>query len=294
LRIAHATDIHWTTDCPLGRLPGKRILGTANQYLKGRRHHFPRDVQRALVQHILDLEPDVFVLTGDLTAQALPEEFACAKADLEPVLEAVPTVILPGNHDRYTRGATTSKRLEDSFAPWMHLQQTIGRFEEGEVTILTLDPNRPTFIHASGEVPSKQLEELRETLDSPELDGRFVVLALHYPVLDRHGAVYDGVHHGLLNARELIELLKGCRNKPSLLIHGHEHHGYRVELDLGDGHVATCIDCGSSGYAYMPEKRRAAAMAVYTVEDGAFTVERYLHDGEAFAPEAGGAFATGR
>lgn len=246
------------------------------------------------MDHLQNLSPDLFVLTGDLTAQALPEEFEMAKADLEPVLDSIPTVILPGNHDLYTRGARNSRRIQGYFEDWMHLRETIGYYTMGDVTVLTLDPNRPTFIHASGEVPLEQLEALREALDSKALDNQFIVLALHYPVLDRHGEVYDGTHHGLLNARSLIDTLRSARNKPSLLIHGHEHHGFRVELDLGDGHAASCIDCGSSGYAYMPEKKRAAAMAVYTVDEGQFTVERYLHDGQGFVLEPGGAFATGR
>lgn len=293
MRIAHASDIHWTTDVPLGRLPGKRILGTANQILRGRRHHFPRAVQQSLVQHLLEQRLDLFILTGDLTAQALPEEFAMAREDLQPVLDTIPTVVLPGNHDVYTQGAKRADRIAELFGPWLHRQGPIGRFDLKNTTVFTLDPNRPTWIHASGEVPTEQLEALSKALEGADLEGRFIVLALHYPVLDRHGEVYDGNHHGLLNARALIDRLKRARHAPHVILHGHEHHGYTVPLDLG-GRTATLIDCGSSGYKHMPEKRRAAATVTLEVEGTAFTVERYLHDGTGFAAEPGGAFATGR
>lgn len=293
MKIAHATDIHWTEDVPLSRLWGKRTLGTANQYLRGRRHHFPEDVQQALMEHVLAVQPDLFVITGDLTAQALPAEFEKAKRFLEPVMSAVPTVVLAGNHDLYTRGARDSDRIAQYFADWMHRDGPIQRYERDGLVLLGLDPNRPTFVHASGVIPDAQLIALREALDDPSLEGRFVLLALHYPLVDRHGAIYDGTHHGLLNARELVDVLKQARTKPDLVIFGHEHHGYRSSIDL-DGYALPCINAGSSGYAFMPEKRRAAATNVYTLEGNGFSVDRYVFDGSLFVPEAGGAYATGR
>ena len=53
-------------------------------------------------------------------------------------------------------------------------------------------------------------------------------------------------------------------------------------------------NCGSSGYAWEPERRRAAGMCVYHVGDGLERTERFLFDGESFSPEPGGAYATGR
>lgn len=294
MRIAHCTDIHWTTDVPLLRLPGKRMLGTANQVLRGRRHHFPRAVQQELVEHLLRLDPDLFILTGDLTAQALPEEFELAREDLAPVLDRIPTVILPGNHDVYTRGAQREDRIARYFGPWLHRTGSIGRFEANPSVVFTLDPNRPTFLHASGEVPLGQLQDLREALNDDRWSGWFRVLALHYPLLDRRDEIYDNKHHGLLNARVLLHLLENVAHPPHLILHGHEHHGFRVDLPLGE-RSTTIVDCGSSGYVHMPEKGRSAAMAIYDVAaDRSFTIERYLHDGAAFVPEDGGAFATGR
>ncbi|MEZ4319185.1 MAG: metallophosphoesterase [Myxococcota bacterium] len=293
MRVAHATDIHWTEDVPLSRLPGKRVLGTANQVLRGRRHHFPEAVQQALMDHLLAQAPDVFVVTGDLTAQALPSEFEKAKRFLQPVMEAIPTVVLPGNHDLYTQGARDADRIGEYFGPWMRRDGALQRFEHEDLVVLGLDPNRPTWIHASGVIPDAQLEALAEALDDRALEGRFVLLALHYPILDRHGAVYDGTHHGLLNARALIDVLAAARIKPDLAIFGHEHHGYQASLDLG-GTALPCVNSGSSGYAFMPEKRRAAAMNIYDVGTDGFTIERFLYDGAGFAPEPGGAYATGR
>lgn len=286
VRIAHITDIHFTEPVSIGRLSPKRMLGTANQYLRGRRHHFPEDVQRALVDHLLLVNPDVLVITGDLTAQALQSEFEKARRFLQPVLDALPTVVMPGNHDLYTWGARDTDRIAAYFGDWMHRDGSIGHFVHDDVDVVALDPNRPTYINASGLVPQAQLDALEAYLAEPS--DRPLVLGLHYPLVDRRGDVYDGSHHGLLNARQVIALLERSPRKPDLILHGHEHHGFRQEVA-----GVPIFNCGSSGYAHMPDKRRAAAMCVYHLGPQ-LEVERFLHDGTSFRPEPGGAFATGR
>lgn len=296
MRIAHITDIHWMEPPYWKVLNSKRVLGTANLYLRGRRHHFTERVQGALIAHLLELEPDLVLITGDLTAQALPLEFEKAKRALTPVLERTPVFVIPGNHDVYTLGAQRDRRIHTWFGDWMGLSDGshIGRLDVGDVTCLGLDPNRPTWLSASGWLPPEQLEDLSDTLALPELADRFVILCMHYPLLDRHGEIYDGRNHGLLNARELIAVLDAAPHRPSLIVHGHEHHGFHVDLQLTDAAVPI-YNCGSSGYAFMPTARRAAAMNVYQVDGAQLAgVDRYLFDGERFAPEAGGAYATGR
>ena len=296
MRIAHVTDIHWQLAPSVTELLTiKRALGSANLYLMGRRHHFQRVVQDRLVEHLLALEPDLVLVTGDLTATALPSEFDLAREQLGPVLERFPTFVIPGNHDVYTPGAQRDRRIQALFSDWMGLDEHgVGRLDVGNVTCIGLDPNRPTFLVASGELPQAQLDRLREVLANPELKDRQVVLCIHYPLLDRRGEVYDGNKHGLLNARALIEVLREAPKRPDLIVHGHEHHGFAVDLDVGDAQIPI-RNCGSSGYAWDPERRRAAGMCLYTVGDGGLQdVERYLYDGEAFSPEPGGAYATGR
>ena len=292
MRIAHATDIHFTEDPSLLQLPGKRLLGTANLWLRGRRHDFPELIQQCLVDHLVALEPDLLIITGDLTAQALPSEFEKAKRFLLPALTRQPSVVMAGNHDVYTRGAARDDRIHEHFAAWLHRDGPIGRFVRDSIEVITLDPNRPTGIHASGLIPESQLEALAEALAEPS--ERVLVLALHYPIVDRRGDVYDGEHHGLLNARALIEVLAQGTRAPDLILHGHEHHGFQQLLTAGD-HAIPIVNCGSSGYRFMPDKRRAAGMCVYELAPGVpLSIERYLHDGERFVPEQGGAFATGR
>lgn len=296
MRIAHATDIHWyepATTSELLRSP-KRLIGTANLIFRRRKNHFSRTVQAALVQHLTDLKPDLVCLTGDLTSTSLDSEFATARAALDPVLSTTPTFVIPGNHDRYTHGAHNSDRIRKHFDVWMGGTGPVTRLEIGSLTVLGLDPNQPTGLHAHGILPADQLIGLSHALNSPDLESRDVVLCVHYPLLDRQGALYDGWDHGLRNAAAVIEVLRKARKRPLAILSGHEHRGYRVDVDLGDVRVPL-LNCGSSGYAYRPEVQRCAAMAVYDVTDGKLgAIERFHYDGNGFRPEEGGAFATGR
>jgi len=292
MRIAHATDIHWFAPPSLRDITVKRTFGTANLYLMGRRTHFDLTVQNALVQHILELAPDLLIITGDLTAQALDTEFAIARAALAPVIDAMPVFVIPGNHDLYTPGSQRTNRIAKHFGPQLHRDGVIHRLDLDDVTVLGLDPNRPTWVTASGKLPAAQLDALAEALAEPELAERFVVLAIHYPVVGPDGEVYDNRRHGLLNARELLEVLAAAPTQPAMVLHGHRHHGYRAKLPVGD---IDSFNCGASGYAHLPEHDRAACMNVYTVDDRKLgAVERFRYDGTAFRPEKGGAYATGR
>ena len=44
----------------------------------------------------------------------------------------------------------------------------------------------------------------------------------------------DGWGHGLHNADELVATLSASPRKPTLIVHGHQHHGFTVPLQLGE------------------------------------------------------------
>ena len=305
MRIAPATDIHWFHRPGLRHFALKRVVGTANLYLRGRRHEFDERVQQLLVDHLRAQKADLVVISGDLTAQSLPEEFEKAREVLSPLLAEVPSLVVPGNHDVYTPEAASEKFFHRWFGPWSGLGGPLARVdvdldggdggEPERVTALGLDPNRPTWFFASGRVPDDQLEGLAASLADPELADRVVILAIHYPPIGRDGALYDDRSHGLENADALIRVLEQAPKRPALILSGHVHHGFRADITLSDGVRVPVIDCGTSGQRYQPWRGRAASTATYTVtRDGLVSIDRFVHDGERFVSEPGGAFATGR
>ncbi|MEZ4236500.1 MAG: metallophosphoesterase [Myxococcota bacterium] len=295
MRIAHATDIHWFTPPSLRDFAPKRVIGTLNLYARGRRHMFADTVQSQLVAHIQSLEPDLVLITGDLTAQALPSEFAKARDALAPLLTSHASLVLPGNHDVYTPGSVRHGLFAQTFAAWSGVPDPAGsglvRVDVGNLTAIGLDPNRPTWITAAGKVPRAQLARLAALLADPELADRHVVLGIHYPIVDHTGALYDEPTHGLLNAQALVDVLDQAPKRPLFVACGHVHRGFLAPLVLSDGARVPIVDCGSSGHSYA--ERRHASMGLYDIDDdGQVTFRRHVHDGERFVPEVGGPFAA--
>jgi len=288
ITIAHATDIHWYEPPRLSEIRGKRIMGTANLFLRGRRHDFVEAAQAALVRHLVALSPDVFVLTGDLTAQALPRELDKARSALGPVLSAGPSLVLPGNHDVYTWQGMLRGDFEARFGPWLHRDGAgLARLDCGPVTVLGLDASRPS-VASAGQVPKTQLQRLEQVLADRTLRDRFVVLGLHYPLIDKNGQPNTNPFDGLLNADAVIGTLARAPVRPDLILHGHVHELCKTALQMPDGTSIPSINCGASGQAYQPERGRTAAMAVYDVERGHLVrIRRYFYDGHGFELERG-------
>ena len=115
MRVVHLTDLHFHAPVGALQLLGKRALGQANLVFRGRSAQFGGASRDAVVDDVLSLDPDLVVITGDLTALATDAEFAAAHAALAPLLATLPVAMVAGNHDRYTRGSARSGRMERHF-----------------------------------------------------------------------------------------------------------------------------------------------------------------------------------
>lgn len=289
MRIAHITDIHVQAPPRLSEMTGKRLLGTANLYVLGRKSKFSLAAQNAAVTAVLDLEPDFVIFTGDLTAQALDAEFSAARTLLDPLLSRFPTVMIPGNHDTYVREEVPGDRMRELFGRWMG-RQIPDLITHGDVGFLTLETCRCHPL-SSGVTPEEQLEMAGQLL--AESSTQFNFLCIHYPLVDRRGDPYGPATRALSNAEVVRDWVS---NTPGInaIVHGHEHHGFRTEMSGCDGPV-TVLNPGASGYAFLPDQDRTSHLCVYHVDDGHLnSVDRFRFDGEAFHPEPGGAWATGR
>lgn len=285
MRVAHITDLHVEVPPQLGQLFSKRALGVVNLYLMGRAAHFTRPTVEALVDAVVRIEPDLVVCTGDLTSTATPEEFTLAAALLAPVTERFPFLALPGNHDVYT--TESLGRFQQHFGEFANGGSWPFVRHFGGVDFVAIDVSRPDFL-SRGLTPSAQLQ----ALDALLADGAApAVVALHYPLRDRRGEPYGPFTRNLENAGALERVLA---RHPRVLavLHGHEHHGYRTVIPR-EGAPILSLNPGASGYAYLPDRRRTAHFNLYDLRGGEVEVARWAYDGAAFAPEAGGAYATG-
>ncbi len=290
MRVLHFTDLHLFRFPRVSSLLSKRLLGTANLYLARRVDHFSERSIELLVQAVLEQAPDVCVCTGDLTGMASPAEFEDIRTLLGPILDRFPVYMVPGNHDVYTGGAARERRFEKTFGAWSGGGSYPALHRQGELSLVGLDCARPHPILASGELPAAQLEGMERLLASGELDDSFTILLLHYPLRDRHGAPYGSSTRHLVNARELEAVL---RAKPGvdLILHGHEHHGFRSQLETPRGPIPI-YDPGAGGRTCAPSRNDTAHFNIYTIQDRRLTaIERWALDGERFVEEPGGPYA---
>ncbi len=291
MRVLHFTDLHLYRPPSLRGLMSKRLLGAANLYLARRVDHFSQRSIEALVRAVLEASPEICLCSGDLTGMASPDEFEEILTLLDPILQRFPTAMIPGNHDVYTRGASRERRFERSFGAWSGGGDYPALHRFDGLRVIGLDAARPHPLLASGHLPDDQIARLGTLLEEPCED--FTILMLHYPLRGRDGEPYGSASRHLDNAAELEALLK---RQPGvdLIVHGHEHHGFHTELDTPRGPIPI-YDPGAGGRSFAPARNETAHFNVYDIQEGRLaSVERWALDGERFAPEPGGPYASGR
>jgi 3',5'-cyclic AMP phosphodiesterase CpdA len=222
LRIAHLSDIHvWRFAWNPARLFGKRAVGIV-ELMTGRARRFRLERLQDVVHKVQSLEPDHILITGDLTTTALPSEFRAARTELAPLLrDPARVTIVPGNHDRYTRGSVRSRKFEEAFGefgssgayPWLRPVDT-------QAAILGLDPTR-AHISARGFLPADQLDRAEALVADPATRPHRLIVACHYPVAAPPFYRRELAIKRLKNDGEVRDWLAGIG--PHLYCCGHVH-----------------------------------------------------------------------
>jgi 3',5'-cyclic AMP phosphodiesterase CpdA len=243
MKLAHFSDIH-VTHFPLSGKPAlKRLAAVASYSLAGRGRHFEGSDQRIakLLEDVDAQGVDHAICTGDLTGVSTEAEFNRVAELFGPRLQQPGKyTVIPGNHDRYVRGAEGlfeqhfAKLSEGGKFPFLkHLTK--------DVSVVAIDVARPTsLIDSSGLCGPKQREALLGILTDKSLQGRFVILALHYGLLRAEGQ-RDARPHGLRDDLEVTELIDRNDVTLDLVLHGHMHRPYVVNTKR---RTAICV--GSS------------------------------------------------
>lgn len=256
MRLVHISDVHVQVDyrrLPWRRFGWRRVVAQLELAAMGRARLYEGSLStlRQLVRDALALGADHVVLTGDLTALALGEEFEGAKDALGPLLDdPMRFTVIPGNHDRYTAHSVRDRRFESHFGRLLHSDlpgsavvdlYPFVRFLGDHLAVVGLDSTRlaPVPGLSFGRVGREQLAALARVLDAPALAGRAVCVLVHHAPLHRDGRP-DRLSHGLLDGGALLGLLAG---RPGTLHHGHVHHRYWLPAKEGRPHV---FNAGSS------------------------------------------------
>ncbi|HUT76823.1 MAG TPA: metallophosphoesterase [Polyangia bacterium] len=232
MRICHLSDLHLPLPGPVPRraLLGKRALGLANLRLRrSDTHRLEPFVE--LLDAVVAEDADLVLIAGDVSNLSLEAEFARVDRLLrERGLAPARTLVLPGNHDRYTPLADLGDAFERGLASWL----PVGfrrRFDYpltrrvGNVVVFGLDtavwrgPHR-----AAGRLDPRQLERLADALGRLPADGPWPVIAMHHPPFELEGAFARHYRNGLDGFDALFDAIG---DRGATVLHGHLHKALR-------------------------------------------------------------------
>ncbi len=208
LCVAQVTDLHLfanSDQCLLG-MPTLRSLN-------------------ALIEQLQRLrpQPDLLLLTGDLSQDGTTESYQRLQTALSPL--KIPTYWLPGNHDCVEAMERSLTRFYPDKA-----------FDRGGWRFLLLNSQDPGCVH--GRLSSKSLAWLdRQLSQNPDVP---TVVSLHHPPFGVNSTWLDSSI--LQNSTELLSLLDRFA-QVKLVVFGHIHQEFQQQRGSATflGTPSTCI-----------------------------------------------------
>lgn len=205
--------------------------------------HFGRvdySLVEPLIENIRELEPDVVVVSGDLTQRARSHEFQEAREFLDQLPS--PQIIVPGNHDvplynvlaRFLQPLDKYRRfITDDLKPF---------YADEEVAILGINTARSLTIK-DGRINEEQVESIRQRL-CPFGDEVTKIIVTHHPFDLPEGHA----ENELVDRAELaMRALANCGADVLLAGHLHiSHTGHSSARYKIAGHNALVVSAGTA------------------------------------------------
>jgi 3',5'-cyclic AMP phosphodiesterase CpdA len=235
--------------------------------------HFGR-VDAALLaplrRRVHALEPDVVVVSGDLTQRAKPHEFREARRFLETLPS--PQVVVPGNHD-----VPLYNPFQRFFTPLAKFRRFISHdvepaYIDDEIAVIGVNTAR-SLVFKGGRINEEQVEAVRAQLC--ELREHVVkIVVTHHPFdIPEEGDPSDIVGR----ARLAIERLAACGADIFLAGHAHvSHAGSTDERYAMDDFAALIVQAGTA--TSTRGRGEANAFNALAVTSEEVRVERYAWD----------------
>jgi 3',5'-cyclic AMP phosphodiesterase CpdA len=252
MRILHVSDLHFGS--PYLPHVGKSVLDAA-----------PR------------LEPDLVVVSGDLTQRAKPEQFRNA-AEFIAQLPDVPRIVVPGNHD--VPLYRICERLTDPHH-WYRQYiceklNTVVRTDDA--IVVGLDSTAPRSAISNGRLHPSKLKFCTDAFQAaPETIARIVVAHHHF------APAPDYLHDQTMpKAKRAIELF--VRLGVELILGGHLHRAFIGNtLDFypaaGRKHGIVIVQCGTTtSRRGRGREREKNSFNVIEIDDQTITIDHHIFD----------------
>ena len=179
-------------------------------------------VVEALLRLAKTLQPDLVVMSGDITQRARRAQFSAARVFVN-TFGATPFVVVPGNHDipLYNLFARVAH-------PYANHQRVFGNdlepvFESAELLVIGVNTTRP-YRRKDGEVSAQQVERVVRRLGHATVRQLRVVVT-HQPVAAARANDIRNLLHGREHAIE-----RWSQAGVDLILGGHIHLQYVTPL----------------------------------------------------------------
>jgi Icc protein len=172
----------------------------------------PTLLDRAIME-VNELDPDVVVISGDLTGEGFRPEYVQAREAIDQI-ECDRLVVIPGNHDSRNVG-------------YVHFEELFGErrseLHSDGVSIVAVDSTEPDLDH--GVIGRGRYEWIEERFASAEAFLKIFVLHHHLLPIPGTGRERNIVH----DAGDTLECLQ--RAGVQLVLSGHKHVPYAWRLE---------------------------------------------------------------
>jgi 3',5'-cyclic AMP phosphodiesterase CpdA len=177
----------------------------------GQQFFLPQHLERAIAE-VNELEPEVVVISGDLTSNGFKDEYTLAREYLNRV-ECESIVVIPGNHDSRNVG-------------YVHFEELFGDrnsvLRVGNATIVAVDSSEPDL--DNGQIGRGRYRWIEEQFRE---DADLRLFVLHHHLLPVPGT---GRERNIVNdAGDTLECLQ--RARVDLVLAGHKHVPYAWRLE---------------------------------------------------------------
>jgi len=177
----------------------------------GTQFFLPQHLERAIAE-VNEMQPDVVVISGDLTSNGFKDEYALAREYLNRV-ECKEMVVIPGNHDSRNVG-------------YVHFEDLFGErnsvLNVGPTTIVAVDSTEPDL--DNGQIGRGRYRLIEEAFAGA---ANLRVFVLHHHLLPIPGT---GRERNIVNdAGDALECLQ--RAEVDLVLAGHKHVPYAWRLE---------------------------------------------------------------
>ncbi len=225
----------------------------------------PSVVER-LKNKILEVSPDVVIVSGDLTQRARMHEFSQARAFLLQL--GVPRVVIPGNHD-----IALYNIFSRMFTPFKHYQNWVSEhthasYQDDEISIAAINTAHGWTFNA-GRLRSEALERVGKQWTSLKPDVLRILVSHHPLDLDSPKRKFAWGQDSHVAAH------RAWLCKPDVLCSGHLH-GMAAYIQKG------CVQIAAGTATSTRLREEANSFNIICAEAKKVSVKTFVWNGDSF------------